>query len=112
MATAKGRRLIGRESTVTELLKLLACPLVRLAGALGFSDHPAHSQQYLMAAPRARTRSFFESVGMRTRLRDYDLGADQIDAVVTQLEAHGMAALGERQDVTLAQSRQILEASW
>lgn len=70
------------------------------------------STEQRIDAAIARTRSFFESVGMRTRLRDYDLGADQIDAVLTQLEAHGMAALGERQDVTLAHSRQILEASW
>jgi NADP-dependent alcohol dehydrogenase len=59
----------------------------------------------------ARTRSFFESLGVPTRLRDYDLGAKHIDAVIRQLEAHGMSALGERGDVTLALSRRILEAS-
>jgi NADP-dependent alcohol dehydrogenase len=59
----------------------------------------------------ARTRGFFESLGVPTRLRDYDLGAKHIDAVIRQLEAHGMSALGERGDVTLALSRRILEAS-
>ncbi|MRW84160.1 iron-containing alcohol dehydrogenase [Pseudoduganella sp. FT26W] len=57
------------------------------------------------------TRAFFESMGVPTRLRDYDIGAKHIDAVIQQLEAHGMTALGERGDVTLAQSRRILEAS-
>jgi NADP-dependent alcohol dehydrogenase len=58
----------------------------------------------------ARTRAFFESLGVPTRLRDYDIGARHIDTVIGQLEAHGMTALGERQDVTLETSRRILEA--
>jgi NADP-dependent alcohol dehydrogenase len=58
----------------------------------------------------ARTRSFFESLGLPTRLRDYDIGPGHIDAVIAQLEAHGMTALGERLDVTLAVSRRVLEA--
>lgn len=58
----------------------------------------------------AATRSFFESLGVATRLREYGVGAKHIDAVIAQLEAHGMTALGERQDVTLSISRRILEA--
>jgi len=58
----------------------------------------------------AATRSFFESLGVATRLREYGVGAKHIDAVIAQLEAHGMTALGERQDVTLSVSRRILEA--
>jgi NADP-dependent alcohol dehydrogenase len=59
----------------------------------------------------ACTRGFFECLGAATRLRDHGLGRDAIGAVVRQLEAHGMGALGERQDVTPALSRQILEAA-
>jgi NADP-dependent alcohol dehydrogenase len=56
----------------------------------------------------ARTRQFFESLGIKTRLSDYGLGAQAIDDVVAQLEAHGMSALGERQNITPAVSRAIL----
>jgi NADP-dependent alcohol dehydrogenase len=59
----------------------------------------------------AATRGFFESLGVPTRLRKYGVGAEHIEAVIGQLEAHGMTALGERQDVTLSVSRRILEAS-
>ncbi|MDX5409127.1 MAG: iron-containing alcohol dehydrogenase [Thauera sp.] len=58
----------------------------------------------------ARTRDFFESLGVRTRLSDYGIGADAIDALVGQLEAHGMTAIGEHRDLDLATSRRILEA--
>jgi NADP-dependent alcohol dehydrogenase len=59
----------------------------------------------------ARTREFFESLGVKTRLFDYGIGADAIDRIVAQLEAHGMTALGEHGDIDLATSRRILEAS-
>jgi NADP-dependent alcohol dehydrogenase len=56
-----------------------------------------------------RTRTFFEEMGVKTRLGDYGLGADAIDAVVGQLEAHRLVTLGERRDVTPEVSRQVLE---
>ncbi len=48
---------------------------------------------------------------MKTRLSDYGIGADAIEGLVTQLEGHGMTALGEHGDVTLDVSRRVLEAS-
>jgi NADP-dependent alcohol dehydrogenase len=69
------------------------------------------SEEERMDAAIAHTRAFFEALGVPTRLRDYDLGARHIDTVVSQLEAHGMTDLGERQDVTLALSRRVLEAA-
>ncbi|MCT8346333.1 iron-containing alcohol dehydrogenase [Photorhabdus temperata] len=59
----------------------------------------------------AHTRSFFENLGFQTRLSDYNLGVDDIERVIAQLEAHGMTQLGENRDVTLDISRQILQAS-
>jgi len=59
----------------------------------------------------ARTRQFFESLGIPTRLADYKLGHEAVDAAIAQLEAHGMTRLGERRDIGLADSRHILEAS-
>ena len=58
-----------------------------------------------------RTRQFFESLDLPTRLSDYQVTAADIDGLVDQLQKHGMTALGERQNVDLALSRQILEAS-
>ena len=58
-----------------------------------------------------RTRDFFESMGIRTRLSGYGLGAEVIDTVITQLEAHGMVKLGEQREITPAVSRRILEAA-
>ncbi|HLX02204.1 MAG TPA: iron-containing alcohol dehydrogenase [Trinickia sp.] len=59
----------------------------------------------------ARTRAFFESLDVKTRLADYNVGADAIDGLVAQLGAHGMTQLGEHKDVTLEVSRHVLEAS-
>lgn len=58
-----------------------------------------------------RTEAFFESLGIPTRLSAYALGADAVEPVIQQLEAHGLTALGERRDVTLDISRQILQAA-
>jgi len=58
-----------------------------------------------------KTQDFFESLGVPTRLSAYGIEADAIDALVQQLQAHGMTALGERGDVTLEMSRQIYAAS-
>jgi NADP-dependent alcohol dehydrogenase len=57
----------------------------------------------------ARTRAFFESVGIPTRLADYGLGQEAVEAVLAQLAAHGMSKLGERRDVNLEVSRAILQ---
>lgn len=59
----------------------------------------------------ARTRVFFEDLGLPTRLADYQLGAKDIDEVIKQLEAHKLTKLGEHQDISLDVSRRILEAS-
>lgn len=59
----------------------------------------------------ANTRAFFERMGVKTYLRDYGIGADAVAPLLAQLERHGLTALGEHQDVDLATSRTILEAS-
>ena len=58
-----------------------------------------------------KTRTFFESLGLPTRLAAYQLDANDIDGLLKQLDAHRLTALGEHRDVTLDVSRQILEAS-
>ena len=59
----------------------------------------------------AHTRSFFEAMGIPTRLSAYNLGAEAIDVVVQQLEKHGMTQLGEQREVTLEVSRRVLEGA-
>ena len=58
-----------------------------------------------------RTRGFFESLGIATRLSGYGLGAEVVDAVVAQLTAHGMVQQGEQREITPAVSRRILQAA-
>ena len=58
----------------------------------------------------AHTRAFFESLGVRTRLGDYGVGAEAVERIVAQLEAHRMVKLGEDRAVDLAMSRRIVEA--
>ncbi|PHV19467.1 NADH-dependent alcohol dehydrogenase [Janthinobacterium sp. BJB446] len=64
-----------------------------------------------IAAAIARTRAFFEGLGIPTRLSAYQLGQEAVEAVLKQLEAHGMTSLGEHRDIDLARSRRILEAA-
>ncbi|SHI27244.1 iron-containing alcohol dehydrogenase [Desulfosporosinus lacus] len=58
-----------------------------------------------------KTREFFESLGVKTRLSQYGVGADKIPVIVEQLKAHGMTTLSETQDLTLDISQKILEGS-
>lgn len=56
-----------------------------------------------------KTREFFESVGIKTRLSAYGVTAEKIPAVVEQLKAHGLTALSETGKITLEVSQKILE---
>lgn len=73
---------------------------------IGEGDEEARIDQAI-----AKTRQFFEELGIRTRLSGYGIGPEAIDALVGQLEAHGMVKLGEHQSVTPEVSRRILEAA-
>ena len=72
-------------------------------------DIRAGTEDERIDAAIARTEAFFRSVGVGTRLPDYNLGADAIDPVVKALEAHRMVKLGEKRDVTPEVSRKVLE---
>ncbi len=58
-----------------------------------------------------KTEQFFKAMQAPTSLKDVDLGASDIDEILKKLEQHGMTALGEKRDVTLDISREILEAA-
>lgn len=59
----------------------------------------------------SRMQDYFEQMGVKTRLSDYQLGADDISPVIAALESHRMLTMGEKRDVTLDVSRQVLELS-
>ena len=56
-----------------------------------------------------KTREFFESLGVKTRLSQYGVTADKIPSVIEKLKAHGLVALSETRDVTPEISQEILE---
>ncbi|QSX33534.1 iron-containing alcohol dehydrogenase [Shewanella avicenniae] len=59
-----------------------------------------------------KTRAFFESLGIHTRLSYYVADQQYIDDIIAALEAHGMTQLTESQDLDLAHSRELLLAAW
>ncbi|MCH8618461.1 iron-containing alcohol dehydrogenase [Undibacterium sp. TS12] len=59
----------------------------------------------------SRTQDYFEQMGVKTRLSDYQLDAKDIKPILAALETHRMVSLGEKRDVTLDISRQVLEMS-
>jgi NADP-dependent alcohol dehydrogenase len=47
-----------------------------------------------------KTRGFYESLGLRTRLADYDVKAETAAEVARRLRARGLLKIGERGDIT------------
>lgn len=58
-----------------------------------------------------RTRSFYESLGLKTRLRDYPEATDAASQVAKRLAARGMTNLGERADISPEVVEQILRGA-
>ncbi|MEH2111045.1 iron-containing alcohol dehydrogenase [Nostoc sp.] len=58
-----------------------------------------------------KTRNFFESVGVRTRLSDYGVRLDTIPVIIERFEKRGTVALGEYKDVNSQVIEQILTLS-
>lgn len=54
------------------------------------------------------TETFFNEMGLPTRLSQVELGESDIDLIISNLEKHGMVALGEHRDITPDVSRKIL----
>ncbi|HHX8479205.1 TPA: iron-containing alcohol dehydrogenase [Vibrio diabolicus] len=54
--------------------------------------------------------AFYHQLDVATKLENYDESREQaIDAIIEQLNKHGMTVLGENQAITLERSREILE---
>jgi len=69
------------------------------------------SEEQRIDAAISKTRYFFESMQVKTRLSAYQITKEDIPALLVQLEKHGMLRLGEHGDVTLDISRTVLETS-
>ena len=59
----------------------------------------------------AKTREFFESMQVKTRLSGYGLDQQVVEPVLAALADHKMTSLGERRNVGLEISRRVLELS-
>jgi NADP-dependent alcohol dehydrogenase len=67
------------------------------------------SEDARIDAAIAATRSFYESLGLKTHLADYDVKADTTaPEVARRLGAKGMGKLGEHGDITPAVVEEIL----
>lgn len=56
-----------------------------------------------------KTVEFFESLDIKTRLCDYGVKQDSIDKIVLRLKKRGMLSFGDRQLITTAVVRKVLE---
>jgi len=65
------------------------------------------NEEKLIDQAIARTRSFFESLGLPTTMQGHGLSCD-VEKIVGQLERHGKINIGERGDVTADVARKIL----
>lgn len=59
----------------------------------------------------AKTRAFYEALGIKTRLADYDVPATTAAEVARRLAARGLTAFGDRGLITPAKVEQILRAA-
>ena len=55
------------------------------------------------------TESFFQQVGIPTRLGNYGVGQDTIDRIVERFTLRGMRAVGVQQDVSVADVAELLK---
>lgn len=57
----------------------------------------------------SHTRGFFEQMGIPTRLADYGIQPEAIDAIIERLVQHNMVKLGEHADITPQVATEILK---
>jgi NADP-dependent alcohol dehydrogenase len=64
-----------------------------------------------VTAAIVKTRAFYESIGIPTRLKDYDVPAEVAPTVAGRLKDRGMDAIGEHGDLTPDRVEAILKAA-
>lgn len=83
--------------------------LLQYATRVWHLEHGTEEQR--IDAAIDHTRSFFEKMGIPTRLGAYKLNQGDVNKVIDLLEKHSMTQLGERREVTLEVSRHVLESA-
>ncbi|RIY36034.1 iron-containing alcohol dehydrogenase [Psittacicella gerlachiana] len=68
----------------------------------------SNDERELALATIVKTEEFFHSLGVATRLRDYNLGENAIPEIVANLEKIGATNLGEDKDIDYVASSKIL----
>lgn len=74
-------------------------------------DITSGSEDVRIDAAIAKTRGFYESIGIKTRLSDYDVPVATATEVARRLDARGMKKFGDRSAITPAAVEQILRAA-
>lgn len=69
------------------------------------------SEDSRIDAAIAKTRAFYESIGIKTRLQDYNVPASTAAEVARRLAARGLNNFGDRNALTPAKAEQILRAA-
>lgn len=69
------------------------------------------SEDARIDAAIAKTREFYESIGIKTRLSDYNVPVATAAEVARRLESRGMRKFGDRNAITPAAVEQILRAA-
>jgi NADP-dependent alcohol dehydrogenase len=69
------------------------------------------SEEERIEATVQATADFFESLDIRTKLKDYDVEQSTIQDIVRRFEERGVKNLGERADIQVADVEQILRMS-
>jgi len=57
-----------------------------------------------------KTESFFNELGVKTRLRDYNIGTDTVDFIVNRYKNRGLSAIGLQKDISLDDVKELLMA--
>jgi NADP-dependent alcohol dehydrogenase len=84
--------------------------LIQYAERVWHIDPNIDDEEKILAAIN-KTREFFEDLGVKTRLKDYNIGDEFIPKALALLEKHGFTALGELEDIDLKQSEEIYRRS-
>jgi NADP-dependent alcohol dehydrogenase len=79
---------------------------------IGFAKHVWHicegSEDEKIAQAIDKTENFFRSLGVMTKLSEYNIPQTTINEITTRLNDRGWRALGERKDITPAKIEEIL----
>jgi NADP-dependent alcohol dehydrogenase len=66
-------------------------------------------EQQVVDQAIAKTVEFFESLGLKTRLRDYKIPTPSIDEIVERMEERGFVNIGENKLIGINEIRKILK---